>query len=315
MFPMDESFHQTQKLSKEKMRELIKRSDNPALFRFVVMYILFLGTAAWVVFSWERTWWEIILSQLSFGIICCSTFAALHETAHNTAFKTTSLNTIAAIFAGIAHMYASVMFRELHFTHHRFTHIPGKDPEISFAGKPTPSIVRNLPFYFSWLTGFPLLLFKIGMLFSGAIGMPEPLRKKLYPFVRPDVRAKLMIESLMILAIYSGVILLAIYVHAGFWGILTGQVVGHCILASYLTPEHNGLTHEGNIFEKTRSMKTNSAVKLLMWNMPYHAEHHAYPAVPFHLLLSVHSELKEEIINKDLGYPEFHLKVLGRKFK
>lgn len=309
---MEEHFHESQKLPKEKMRQLIQKSNNPAVFRFVVMYLLLSAACVWTVFSWHRSWWEFSASQLVLGIMCCSTFAALHETGHNTAFKSMSLNKIAAVFAGIAHLYASVMFRELHFTHHRHTHIPGLDPEISLGNKPIPAVVSKIPMYFAWLTGLPLLLFKIGMLINGAIGMPEPIRKKIYPFVRPKVRFKLAIESLLILSVYGTIVFLAINYNKGFWAILTGQIVGHCLLATYVTPEHNGLPHEGTIFDKTRSMKTSKLVKLLMWNMPYHAEHHAYPAVPFHALPKLHDELGDEVKNKTLGYPHFHGKVLRR---
>lgn len=312
---MDEHFHESKKLSKEKMRQLIKRSDHPALLRFVLMYILFIGACICVILSWNRSWIELILSEFFLAIMCCSTFAALHETGHNTAFKNTSLNKIAALLAGVAHVYTPTMFRELHFTHHRYTHVPGMDPEISIGCKPVPTVVRNLPFYFAWLTGLPLFLFKIGMLINGAIGMPEPVRKLVYPFVRPSVRLALAAESIFILGVYGFIAYLAINYNPGFWGILIGQVVGHCVLATYVTPEHNGLPHEGDIFAKTRSMRTSKAVKLLMWNMPYHAEHHAYPAVPFHALPLVHEELKDEIINKDLRYPQFHLKVLKGEFR
>lgn len=312
---MEEHFHETKRLAKETMRSLIKKSDNPALIQFTLMYLLFFASCVWVVFSWNRSWLELILSQLSLAIMCCSTFAALHETAHNTAFKSQFLNRGAAVLAGLAHLYASAMFRELHFTHHRYTHVPGKDPEISIGNKPIPAVVKNLPIYFAWLTGLPLLIFKTGMLINGAIGMPEFIRKKLYPFVRPKVRSELALESFFILAVYSGIVLSAIYIHNGFWGILVGQITGHCLLATYLTPEHNGLPPEGNILDRTRSMRTNKLVKLLMWNMPYHAEHHAYPAVPYHALPKLHQELGEEIKHKNLGYPDFHLKVLSREIK
>ncbi len=89
--------------------------------------------------------------------------------------------------------------------------------------------------------------------------------------------------------------------------------MGHCLLASYLSPEHNGLPHQGNILEKTRSIKANKFVKLLMWNMTYHAEHHAYPAVPFHALPQLHEEIKEEISNKE-GHLEFNIKFLKGGF-
>jgi fatty acid desaturase len=66
--------------------------------------------------------------------------------------------------------------------------------------------------------------------------------------------------------------------------------------------------------EKTRSMQTSNLLRSIMWNMPYHAEHHAYPAVPFHALPALRKELEEEIQNYE-QYPAFHLKVLSRKVK
>lgn len=310
---MDEHFHESRHLPKDRIAELMKRSDGPALLRFTAMYVLFLGACAFAVLSWQQAPWQWALSQLCLGILCCSTFAALHETAHHTAFKSPFLNRAAAFLAGVAHVYPSIVFRELHFTHHRHTHVPGKDPEISLGTKPAPSVVRTLPMYLSWLSGLPLLLFKLGMTINGALGMPEFLRQRLYPFIRPKVRPGLALESLFVLSVYGAVALLALRVHSGFWGILTGQVVGHSLLASYVSAEHNGLPYNAPILDCTRSMRASPLVKLLMWNMPYHAEHHAYPAVPFHALPRLHSELKDELKNKDLRYPEFHLNVLLRR--
>ena len=310
---MDEHFHESKKLSKDRITGLMKRSDGPALIRFIAMYVLFLGACAFAVLSWQQALWQWALSQICLGILCCGTFAALHETAHNTAFKSPFLNHAAAFLAGVAHVYPSIVFRELHFTHHRHTHVPGQDPEISLGTRPAPSVVRTLPMYLGWLSGLPLLLFKIGMTMSSALGMPDFLRKRLYPFIRPKVRPGLALESLFVLAVYGAVVWLALRVHPGFWGILTGQVVGHSLLASYVSAEHNGLPYNAPILECTRSMRTNALVKLLMWNMPYHAEHHAYPAVPFHALPRLHLALKDELKNKDLSYPAFHLNVLLRR--
>jgi fatty acid desaturase len=70
------------------------------------------------------------------------------------------------------------------------------------------------------------------------------------------------------------------------------------------------LPHDGNILEKTRSMDTNPGIKLVMWNMPYHAEHHAYPAVPFHALPDLHQQIEYELKHSTEGYSRFHLQVL-----
>ncbi len=48
--------------------------------------------------------------------------------------------------------------------------------------------------------------------------------------------------------------------------------------------------------------------------MPYHAEHHAYPAIPFHALPKLHEEIVEEIKHKNLSHAEFHTMVLENKF-
>ena len=52
--------------------------------------------------------------------------------------------------------------------------------------------------------------------------------------------------------------------------------------------DRNGLTN-------TRTTLTNAAVRLLMWNMPFHAEHHLYPSIPFHRLPDAHATLRDRL--------------------
>ena len=308
---MKEHFYQSETISDEAIKELIQKSDHPAMIRFVIMYSLFVGFGIWVVYSWGGgSIWQQLVSVLGFGIIHCSLFACEHETVHATAFKSRTLNKIAAFLCGIGQIYPPSVFKELHYAHHRHTHEPGLDPEISFGGKPIPSVISNPPMYLSWLTGFPLFFAKFLFTIVGVLRVPEFLRKALFPFIRPAVKGRIFVEAWVIFIIYASFVYLAIYVNAGFWGLFVGQVVGHCILAVYLVPEHNGLPHEGTILEKTRSVNTTSIVKLVMWNMPYHAEHHAYPAVPFHALPDLNKVMAEDLIHNKEGHTAVHLKVM-----
>lgn len=56
----------------------------------------------------------------------------------------------------------------------------------------------------------------------------------------------------------------------------------------------------------------------LAWNMPYHIEHHAWPAVPFHLLPNVHERIKSSqpknrcLISGESGYAAIHYDFLKR---
>jgi len=308
---MKEHFYKSTALTTAQLQQLIKKNNQAALTRFLVIYSLFFVAFYGVVVSWSSdNWLVIIASQCLFGAMICSFFACGHESVHNTAFKSLRMNQWASFLIGIPFMYAPSMFRELHFAHHRHTHIPGLDPEISFAGKPVPSVISNLPMYLSWLSGFPLYFAKLLMLIAGASSMPEVLRKNIYPFVDSRVRWQMFFESCFILAINGGLLYLAIYVNSGFWGYFVGQLVGHCFLGFYTSPEHNGLPHDGSIVEKTRSMNAPKWLKWLMWNMPYHAEHHAYPAVPFHALPDLHKIMQEELKHNEHSYPSFHWSTL-----
>ena len=313
---MEETFHDSQKLPLQLQRQLMLRNDHPALGRFLMMQLLFLMACVYVVWAWHLAVMHIICSQLMFGILCMSIFACNHETVHRTAFKSQALNRIAAAICGFECLYASTAFRELHFTHHRHTHIPGLDPEISFGRHPIPSVLRTLPTYLAWLTGLPMVIFKIFMILAGCVGMPERLRKFAFPFIRPEVRIRLMMESWLIVITYLIIAYLALVVNSGFWGLFLGQITAHILLSSYLAAEHNGLPYdETNILKKTRSMRCGRLIKLLMWNMTYHAEHHAYPAIPFHALPQLHKLLQEEITHKDLTYPKFHWLVWRGAYK
>ena len=46
--------------------------------------------------------------------------------------------------------------------------------------------------------------------------------------------------------------------------------------------------------------------------MPYHAEHHAYPAVPFHKLPEFHEILQRHLKETENGYVRFHRRYAGQ---
>jgi fatty acid desaturase len=75
-----------------------------------------------------------------------------------------------------------------------------------------------------------------------------------------------------------------------YWVIPT--IIGQPFLRFYLIAEHTGCQLGPNMIANTRTTKTYGFYRKLAWNMPYHAEHHAWPSVPFHSLPLVHSLIK-----------------------
>lgn len=307
---MEQSFYRSARLSPEQLGQLLPKNNATSLQHFILMYSIFIGAGVAVVLTWNQSWWLALPALLLFAGSIPALFACEHECIHQTAFKNRTLNYWAALLTGAGYGYAPTLFKDFHFAHHQYTHQPGWDPEISIGRKPIPSVIEKLPSYLAWLTGLPFIIFRTFMLISGAIGMPKFLRQAVFPFVKPEHRGQLMAESWFILGIHGAIVYLAVAVNPAFWGLIWGQLLGSAILASYTATEHNGLPHEGTILEKTRSIKSSSFLRWWMWNMPYHAEHHAYPAVPHYALPTLHQLLEEELVHKDTSYATFHKQVL-----
>ncbi|MEO1141077.1 MAG: fatty acid desaturase, partial [Pseudomonadota bacterium] len=115
-------------------------------------------------------------------------------------------------------------------------------------------------------------------------------------------------EAQIMLLIYAAILGLSIYYASTtlLWLWIVPIILGQPFLRLYLMAEHGRCPHVANMLENTRTTFTNSVVRWLAWNMPYHAEHHAYPSVPFHKLPEFHKVAKEHLRITENGYTAFH---------
>jgi hypothetical protein len=74
------------------------------------------------------------------------------------------------------------------------------------------------------------------------------------------------------------------------------------LLRAILIVEHTGCSQDRNGLTNTRTTLTSLPIRLLMWNMPYHAEHHLYPSIPFHQLPALHMRIRENLTHVAPGY-------------
>jgi len=79
-------------------------------------------------------------------------------------------------------------------------------------------------------------------------------------------------------------------------------VLGQPALRLYLMAEHTLCPLNDDMLENTRTTYTNGFMRYLAWNMPYHAEHHAFPAVPFHRLPEVNAAIRGRLKSTAPGY-------------
>lgn len=312
---MEAAFHNSKKIDSERMKGFIQRESGRTWLNFGIQFAIFLAACFGLAWYGLNDLAIFIPSVLAVAILSMSLFALGHECIHNTAFKQRWENQFVAFLVSVPIFYPVEMFRLFHFQHHRHTHEIGKDPEITMAGKPVDTVLSGLHIYIVWHTGLPLMLFKVFMSIFLSFPMPDAFWTKMLPYVNKNQRGKVARDARITFLVHAAVICLGIFWSPNVFWIYAALWLGHAMLAFYLVAEHNGLPHEGNIFSRTRSMRTSALVKWIMWNMPYHAEHHAYPAVPWHQLPAFSKALSGEVQHEGKYYPQLHFKALGSLLK
>ena len=279
-------------LSPEQCRALTETSDARGLAQLATHLgaILLLGG---LIVARIPFWPLLMLPQ---GILLVFLFTLLHEASHATPFRSRWLNTAAAHLSGFAILLPPRWFRFFHFAHHRFTHIPGKDPELV---SPKPENWRQ---YLVHVSGVPLWISHVRTLVANASGRCDDA------FVPAGKRGAVRSEAQVMLGLYLALFAmsLALASPALLFVWLIPMVFGQPFLRLYLMAEHGRCAHVANMLENSRTTLTNMFVRRLAWNMPYHAEHHSYPTVPFHRLPELHRLAAPHLKVTETGYGRFH---------
>lgn len=290
------------RLSATQKRDLMARSDGRGLVQ-LGGHLAVIGLCLWGNVAADGTLrWAAMIGQ---GVGMVFLFTAMHECSHATAFRSRWLNRAVGLLGGLVLVMGPKWFFYFHQDHHKFTQDAARDPEL---GTPKPSSIGG---YLWYLSGIPFWMGNIRVLFGNAVGR----RRDAYvPAVKRDA---VFGEARIILAVH--VLLLALLAVNGWLVpfVLLPLLTGAPFLRAYLLAEHAGCAEgDDNMLANTRTLLTAAPVRFLAWNMPYHAEHHSFPAVPFHALPRLHQVMKDEIRHLDSGYVRFHRwfarRILGR---
>lgn len=252
----------------------------------------------YLVVSQVPGWQFLMLLQ---GVLIIFLFTLLHETVHLTPFKSVTFNKIVGHVCGFLIFLPATHFRYFHLAHHRHTQDPELDPELQ--GEKPQTLLQ----FFLHLTGLPVWYFHIKTIFKNALGKCDDV------FVPARALGNVALEARVMILLYASVLIFALAFAGGdilyVW--LIPIVLGQPFLRLYLMAEHGRCPFVANMFENTRTTFTNWFMRKLAWNMPYHAEHHASPTVPFYRLPQLHDLVKSHLKETEEGYIEFHKKTLG----
>ncbi|KIC07471.1 fatty acid desaturase [Leisingera sp. ANG-M1] len=279
-------------LSTEQRDTLNERSDAKGL-RHLAGHLGAICLCAALIIRGVPLWQLVMLVQ---GILLVFLFTLLHETSHKTPFKTGWINEAAGHLCGFILFLPATWFRYFHFAHHRYTQIPGKDPELAEA-KP-----ESWAGYLRHISGIPVWISHGRTLLGNAAGRCSD------DFVPQARRSKTASEARVYLLLYAALLAVSLWLQTlvllYVW--LLPLLLGQPFLRLYLLAEHGRCAFVANMFENTRTTFTNRLVRAIAWNMPFHTEHHSYPSVPFHKLPDLHKLMEPHLAVTADGYTSFN---------
>jgi fatty acid desaturase len=259
-----------------------------------------MGMTGLLVFLAEPVWYLLIPAMAAHGVTIVTLFAPMHECVHRTAFTSRGANVAVGWLAGVFSFYNSSFYWYFHSWHHRYTQDPERDPELIYPkARSRGEYLREISAVMFWLrraVDYPAL----------ACGRTRGL-----PFVPDSARREIALSMSAQLLIYlaaAGSIALGYSAALYFW--FLPALLAQPFLRALLIAEHTGCSLDANGLTNTRTTLAGFPIRLLMWNMPFHAEHHLYPSVPFHRLPTLHARIKERLAHVAPSYPAANAAIL-----
>jgi fatty acid desaturase len=241
-----------------------------------------------------RGHWSLPAALLAHGLVLVALFAAMHEAVHYSAFRSRRVNEIVGWLAGLGILFNATYYRQFHFAHHRYAQDPGRDPELLTAPPP-----RSRAAYWWRATAIPYWQARVLNLARLARGRFEGL-----DFIPATAHAEIVRSGRVMAAVLAALAAASLALGSAvlLWYWLLPLALGLPFLRLYLLSEHTGCSEDDDGLSNTRTTLSLWPVRFLMWNLPYHAEHHLYPSIPFHQLPEAHRWLRAHLRMLASGY-------------
>ncbi|WP_102108679.1 fatty acid desaturase [Oceaniglobus roseus] len=297
---MEAEFSRRKLLTPAEMRALTARSDRAGALQ-MGSHVAAILAAGWAHAMVMGTPW-VLLTGFVLGVLINFLYAAQHELSHATVFATRKANEVFGRIIGFLMIFPRDFDQVMHFAHHQYTQNWERDGEL----------VREpytLTTYLLWLSGITYWRNRVAGLVRRARGIIVE------PYIKPTEEAKIIREARLHLLGYALIAVLSVAFQS--WAALTfwilPMVLTKPVHQLQNTIEHLGLSHEDDIFENTRSTRTNALMRWLCWQMPYHTAHHTFPAVPFWKLRELNAKIEEKAgtVHR-MGWIEFQVEVIGK---
>ena len=279
-------------------RARLTAASNRAGLLHLFMYLALIVLCVVLIIARVPGW---PVAMLPLGLFLTFLFTLQHECTHKTPFASARLNDVVGHGCGVILCQPFLWFRYFHLTHHRWTNIPGKDPELD---APKPETWPEWLWHVSGVT-FWAAMGRVVVRLAFGRERPDYLPEKARRAAEIEARCLIFVYILVLLSLFVSSIAL--------WIWILPMLIGQPFLRLYLLAEHGDCPQVADMFDNTRTTYTSRLIRFLAWNMPYHAEHHVWPMVPFHRLPDLHDRMKANLRQTEDGYANFTRAYLDRR--
>jgi fatty acid desaturase len=282
------------------LKRLYMRSNKAGAIQ-TLAHLFLLVAGAILIFETMGSWW-IVPALLLQAVFINALFGAMHESVHYGSFRTRWIADVLAFLAGAAILNNAGFYRHYHLAHHRYTQDPDRDPELITSGTP-----RTWGNYLLRVSSLPFLALRVRDIFLFPFGYRGDV-----DYIHPAAWTEVWRWGRLLLAFYALLLVVSLVLQTTFllWVWLIPLLIGLPLLRLYLVCEHTLCPNSDDGFANTRTTISNPIVRFLMWNLPYHAEHHLFPNIAFYRLPEAHQYLRPHLKFVAKGYVQVNREII-----
>lgn len=261
-----------------------------------------------------RDWLIFVPLYIFYGFqMQCFAFAGGHELLHGNAFSTRWINNVVAFCVGTAFFEVLRHERLMHKQHHTFTLDIDRDPELTsfYSRKELEDLkFKSVPqsrynYFKQFVHVLSYLQHRMMRLLSSSLGVATDYTGTGWSMKtrREDIDKKVL-RDLQCWCLLQLTVYMVIFSTLGntrdglkslvFWWIAP-CVLGYGPINFFRNAEHADCDFTNNQLHNTRTVESNRFFRWLLWETNFHAEHHAYPMVPFFNLPVLHEMMNDHI--------------------
>jgi len=282
------------------LKRLYMRSNKAGAVQTLADFYLLVAGAI-LISETMGSWW--LAPALALQAVFINTlFGAMHESVHYGSFRARWICDVLAFLSGAAILNNAGFYRHYHLAHHRYTQDPARDPELISAGTP-----RTWGNYLLRVSALPFLALRVRDIFLFPFGYQGDV-DYIHPLAWTEVRR----WGRLLLGFYTLLLLGSLALETTFllWAWVIPLLIGLPLLRLYLVCEHTLCPNSDDGFANTRTTISNPIVRFLMWNLPYHAEHHLFPNIAFYRLPEAHQYLRPHLKFVARGYVQVNREIV-----